>query len=621
MTISPVFLDEIRARVPLSTVVGRKVRLVRAGREFKACCPFHNEKSPSFYVNDEKAFYHCFGCGAHGDVIRFLCEAEGRSFREAVEQLAAEAGLEMPRESPEDRVRAERLGGLVEVMTAAQAWFAEQLQGIAGGEARSYVERRGLRPETVRRFGLGFAPDRRDGLKTALLAKGASEALLIEAGLLIAVDDKTPYDRFRGRLMFPIRDGRGRVIAFGGRILGDGQPKYLNSPDTPLFDKGRTLYNIDLASGPARKSERLLVVEGYMDVIALAQAGFEAAVAPLGTALTEDHIQRLWRLVPEPLLCFDGDAAGQRAALRAALRALPLLEPGKSLRFVTLPAGQDPDDLVKSSGAPALERLLEGAQPLVDLLWQSEVQAASLATPEGRAALRQTLLNRTGDIAHGTVQSLYRQELLERFDQLVGRNGARNPRAGGQWGSGPRGGYRASQPRVLAGTKLLVERNLTPALPPAIVDALVVGLLEHPDWLDRHHEELERLTIDDPELARLWARMLDESIHDPCLDKARLDNTLASEGFERLVATIRARPKPKFTFTRTGLDPARCERDFSLVLQSVTRINALDTECGEAAATYRANQNEDDWYRLQRITQDRELARRELADLANALDA
>ncbi|MCH8685500.1 DNA primase [Pedomonas mirosovicensis] len=476
MSISPAFLDEIRARVAVSAVVGRKVKLQRAGREWKGCCPFHNEKTPSFYVNDEKAFYHCFGCGAHGDVIRFLCEAEGRTFPEAVEQLANEAGLEMPRETQANRAQQERLKGLLDVMAAAQNWFAEQLHGIAGADARNYLQRRGLLPETVRRFGLGFAPEKRDALKTALIAKGASEALLIEAGLIIAVEDRTPYDRFRNRLMFPIRDGRGRIIAFGGRILGDGQPKYLNSPDTPLFDKGRTLYNLDLAAGPARKSGRLFVVEGYMDVITLAQAGIEAAVAPLGTALTEEHLRRLWRITPEPLLCFDGDSAGQRAAVRAAHRALPLLEAGKSLRFITLPEGQDPDDLVRGGGADALNAIAAKAEPLVDLLWRSEMEAAQLMTPEGRAALRQSLMNRASAIADRPVQELYRREFLNRFDQLTGRSADRQWGRDRQAAPGRRPGAPwAPPPRVSPGTKLSHQRITKPRLPPMIIDSVGVG--------------------------------------------------------------------------------------------------------------------------------------------------
>jgi DNA primase len=324
LTLSPAFLDELRARTSLSTLIGRTLKLQKAGREWKACCPFHNEKTPSFYVNDEKGFYHCFGCSAHGDAIRWLTDARGLSFMDAVKELADAAGMEVPAPDPKARERAERAAGLTEVTEAAARWFEEQLAGIEGGEARAYLDRRRIGEAARRRFRFGFAPDSRGKLKGALRALGTNR--LVEAGLLIAPEGdsptgtgsaREPYDRFRGRLMIPIRDPRGRVIAFGGRILGSGEPKYLNSPDTPLFDKGRTLFNLDNAGPASRESGRILVVEGYMDVIALDQAGIGDAVAPLGTALTEGQIARLWRLVPCPVLCFDGDAAGQKAAAGA----------------------------------------------------------------------------------------------------------------------------------------------------------------------------------------------------------------------------------------------------------------------------------------------------------------
>jgi DNA primase len=310
MALTPQWLDELRARTVLSTLIGRTLKITKAGREYKACCPFHNEKSPSFYVNDDKGFYHCFGCSAHGDAIRWMTDQRGLPFMDAVKELAQSAGMELPAMDARAAEAAQRGAALYDVMTAAADWFAEQLQGIEGGAAREYLSRRGIKPQTIATFGMGYAPDSRGKLKTAL-ARFGNEAL-VEAGLLISVDDKEPYDRFRGRLMIPIRDARGRVIAFGGRILGAGEPKYLNSPDTPLFDKGRTLYNLDLAAPASRKSNRIIVVEGYMDVIALAQAGIADVVAPLGTALTEHQLERLWRLSEVPLLCLDGDSAGQR---------------------------------------------------------------------------------------------------------------------------------------------------------------------------------------------------------------------------------------------------------------------------------------------------------------------
>lgn len=353
MTLSPAFLDELRARTVLSAVIAPTVKLLRAGREWKACCPFHNEKTPSFTVNDDKGFYHCFGCGAHGDAIRFLTDHRGMPFMDAVKELAAKAGLDVPAPDPKAKERADRAATLTDVMGDVAKWYSEQLQGTAGAEAREYLKRRGIDQNAIVRFGIGLAPDSRNALKRALGKLG--EDKLVETGMLIKPDEGETYDRFRGRLMIPIRDPRGRVIAFGGRILGEGEPKYLNSPETPLFDKGRTLYNIDRASPASRAAKRLIVVEGYMDVIALDRVGIAEVVAPNGTAVTEAQLERMWRLDPSPIMCFDGDSAGRKAAIRAALRALPHLAPDRTVRFVELPSGQDPDDIVRSGGGELLK--------------------------------------------------------------------------------------------------------------------------------------------------------------------------------------------------------------------------------------------------------------------------
>ena len=340
MAFPPHFLDEIRNRVGLATLIGRRVKLARKGGEFTGLCPFHNERTPSFFVNEVKAFYHCFGCGAHGDQFGFIMRTENLSFPEAVERLAGEAGLEVPEMSPEERRQEKTRASLLEVMEAACSFFERSLREPGGQIGADYLAQRGLDAETIARFRLGFAPDSRTALKTALLGESIDEALLVEGGLLIRPEDFKPgtdsaaYDRFRGRVTFPITDRRGRVIAFGARALKpDQQAKYLNSPDTPLFHKGQVLYNMATAWPAAREEKRLVVAEGYMDVIALVRAGITAAVAPLGTALTESQIGLLWRMDDEPILCFDGDTAGQKAAFRAAERALPLLNPGQSLRF------------------------------------------------------------------------------------------------------------------------------------------------------------------------------------------------------------------------------------------------------------------------------------------------
>ena len=422
MTLTPQFLDELRARTSLSALIGKTTKLQKAGREYRGCCPFHQEKTPSFYVNDDKGFYHCFGCSAHGDAIRWMTDQRGLPFIDAVKELAQTAGLDMPAQDRASTERAERAKGLHEAMADAAAWFTEQLNGLAGAEARAVLAKRGVSEATARAFGLGFAPDSRGKLRAAL--KDYGDAALVEAGLLIQVEDPTgprePYDRFRGRLMIPIRDPRGRVIAFGGRVIGDGEPKYLNSPETPLFDKGRTLYNLDRAAPASRKTARVLVVEGYMDAIALAQAGIGEVVAPLGTALTEAQIERLWRMVDVPLVCLDGDAAGQKAALRAAHRALPMLAPGKSLAFVALPQGQDPDDLIRSEGVAAFELTVRHATPLADTLYTSLKSQAVVSSPEGRAGLRSSLQETAESIRDALVKKEYGKEFNNLFFEDFG---------------------------------------------------------------------------------------------------------------------------------------------------------------------------------------------------------
>ena len=421
MALSPQWLDELRMRTTLSAVIGRTLRLTKAGREFKACCPFHNEKTPSFYVNDEKGFYHCFGCEAHGDAIRWMTDQRGMPFMDAVKELAAEAGMEVPAPDPRAAQQAEKRASLHDVTSAAQEWFEDKLRGSDGMQARSYLGRRGFTDAIIREFGFGYAPEDRQALKRALAR--FDEPMLIEAGMRIAVEGKEPYDRFRGRLMLPIHDTRGRVIAFGGRILDSeanpNAPKYLNSPDTPLFDKGRTLYNLHRAAPAARQSGRLIVVEGYMDAIALANAGIQEAVAPLGTALTENQIELLWRQVEQPILCFDGDNAGQRAAMRAVARALPMLRPAHSLSIVRMPSGLDPDDLIREKGVTALEELLGQPSSLLDTLWDFEKAASPLNSPEDKAGFKARLLEHVENIQHPDIRALYKRELLERFSSFA----------------------------------------------------------------------------------------------------------------------------------------------------------------------------------------------------------
>jgi DNA primase len=417
--LSPAFLDELRARTSLSGLIGRSVKLTKAGNEWKACCPFHQEKSPSFYVNDDKQFYHCFGCGAHGDAIRFLTDARGLEFLDAVKELAAAAGLELPTPDPATREKAERAAGLHEVMAKAAAWFRAQLGGVGGSAARAYLDKRAFTPTTQAEFGFGHAPDGRRNLADALA--DIPTKMLIEAGLLIQPEgDGQPYDRFRGRLMIPIADQRGRIIAFGGRILGDGEPKYLNSPETSLFDKGSTLYNLHRAAPATRKSGRLVIVEGYLDVVAVAQAGMAEVVAPLGTALTERQMERCWSLVDSPILCFDGDKAGQKAALRAAERAMPALRPGKGLLFAILPQGMDPDDLIKFGGLAEFDKALASPRSMVELLYQHELGDGDMTRPELRAGLRDRLEKLAETCLDRVVKEEFRRALNDRFYEDFG---------------------------------------------------------------------------------------------------------------------------------------------------------------------------------------------------------
>ncbi len=499
MSLSDEFLDELRARTGLVQLVGRRVKLTRAGREWKGCCPFHNEKTPSFYVNEDKGFYHCFGCGAHGDAIRFVMEQDGLPFREAVRALAAEAGLVVPEERAPDREQRRR-ADLRELVAEAQRWFETQLQGVEGAAARAYLDRRQIPAALRQQFGLGFAADSKDALERHLRAKFPAEhvARLVEAGLVGEADGRH-YDRFRGRLMFPIHDSRGRAIGFGGRILGDGEPKYLNSPEGTLFHKGQLLFNLHRAAPMARKSGRLLLVEGYMDVIGLAGAGIAEAVAPLGTALTEEQLQLAWRLAGEPMLAFDGDAAGLRAALRAALRALPLIGAGKSLSFVLLPPGQDPDDLARTGGRAAIEALLARAIPLERFLFDSEYAATPLDTPERRAALRARLRALAADIGDPELRRDYLATWTERAAE---RARPARRRAGYTAGHMPATGRRGRSP-VVDAAGALAETRAASALPPAIHLGMLLKLLaERSDLAERHAEELALLPLASPALSR-----------------------------------------------------------------------------------------------------------------------
>src|ERR1700744_3958868 len=417
MRFPPSFLDELKARLQISDVVGRRVKLKKAGREYKGLSPFQQEKTPSFTVNDQKQFYHDFSTGKHGNIFDFVMETEGCSFPEAVERLASMAGLPLPAVTPDAARHEQRRKTLYDVMELAAKFFADTLASRVGAKARGYLADRAIAPATQLQFRIGYAPGERFALKEYLGAQGIPVDDMVEAGLLIGGDEiPVPYDRFRDRVMFPITDFRGRVIAFGGRALEKDVPaKYLNSPETPLFHKGDNLYNLATARQATHNGAPLVVVEGYVDVIAMVTVGFAGSVAPLGTAFTENQLALLWKMADAPILCFDGDRAGQKAAWRAADLALPLLNPGKSLRFALLPEGQDPDDLARSGGRGAIEEVIAAARPLADLLWSRESEGGSYATPERRAGLEARIGELANSISDEVVRRYYRQDLAQRL--------------------------------------------------------------------------------------------------------------------------------------------------------------------------------------------------------------
>lgn len=615
MSLSPQFLDELRGRVTLSTLIGRSVKLIKAGREYKACCPFHDEKSPSFYVNDDKGFYHCFGCGAHGDAIRFLTEAKGLSFIDAVKELAQSAGMEVPAPDPRAAQRNERQAGLHDVMQAAATWFEEQLGGIDGAAARAYLDRRGLNAALAKAFGMGFAPDSRGRLRTALKSFGDDQ--LIECGLLISVEGKEPYDRFRGRLMIPIRDARGRVIAFGGRILDQGEPKYLNSPDTPLFDKGRTLFNIDRAGAAARKAGRVIAVEGYMDVIALAKAGLDEAVAPLGTALTEMQLERLWRMAETPILCFDGDKAGQKAAVRAAHRALPMVVPGRTLRFALLPGGQDPDDLVKAGGIRAVEQLLGETISLDELVWRSELDAQALDTPEAKAGLRKRLGDLAGTIQDRDVREQYQAEFRRRFDERFAPARRQFDRP-----FQPRQQRRPGQPwkpEVLPpsdATRAIARTGLNRG----VIRAALDGLLRYPEVLADKIETVAALPLDDPRLDELRAAAFDASFSGSPLEKESLETILREAGLGAVIEELKATNTLAFSFLRGNAEYNRAVHDLSATIDALAAIPMLDAALREATDRLGMETSEAQWSEQQRLREALADAQRALTDLAQGED-
>ena len=590
MKFPPSLLDEIRARLPVSAVVGRRVKLTKAGREFKGLSPFNAEKSPSFFVNDQKGFYHDFSSGKHGDIFTFLMETEGLAFPEAVERLASEAGVALPARSEEAERQETRAKGLHEAMALAAEFFVATLKGPLGGKARTYLDGRGLTRDVWAEFGLGYAPAERFALRDFLASKNVTSDVMIEAGLLIAGDDiPVPYDRFRDRVMFPIHDARGRVIAFGGRALEKDVPaKYLNSPDTPLFHKGRVLYNHHRARKAVHDKGTVIAVEGYVDVIAMSRAGFAHTVAPLGTALTEDQVQLLWRMADEPILCFDGDKAGKRAAYRAIDVALPLIAAGKSLRFALLPEGQDPDDLFKSGGAAAIEQVIERAMPLVDLFWMRGLEAQPVDTPERRAAFEKRIRAELQAIPDEAVRSLYREEITRR----IARHFEAAQPAPSQ-GRGNMGAYQRRFPPKPPGAAIREPIRLSASLartaifaPGGAISArealILVNLFEAPEYLARHADMLGAIPFAAKEAAALARLALDALARAEAEDRMLTADALMAEvtrkGLEAAYRRVLAALRPGDRFS--GGEPKKINTDL-LLHQAMTlhrRALVLHTE-------------------------------------------
>jgi DNA primase len=591
MRFTPQFLDELRARLPVSEVVGRRVKLQKAGREWKGLSPFNKEKTPSFFVNDQKQAWFDFSSGKNGSIFDFIMLTDGVEFPEAVERLAAMAGVPMPKFSKEEEAREEKRKTLHDVMELAAKFFEAQLASRVGAKARGYLADRALDPATQLKFRMGYAPGERFALKEHLGEQGVPVPDMVEAGLLIAGDDiPVPYDRFRDRVMFPIHDFRGRIIAFGGRALSPDAPaKYLNSPETTLFHKGSNLYNGFAARTAVHDGAPLIVVEGYVDVIAMVTVGYSATVAPLGTALTEEQLGILWKMADEPILCFDGDKAGQRAAYRAADLALPRLRPGKSLRFALLPEGQDPDDLVRSGGREAAADLLTGARPLADMLWTREIDAASLDTPERRAALELKLNGLLRGIGDESVRKYYQQDFAARLRELMnpgaGRDRGGRSRGGNVWQGGFRDGFRdnfrgASGPwqrnrgpggRLPMGREPLAQpssrlsgspivRGHRAALPPR--EALILmTVINHPWLLEQHAEEFAALEFLNSDADQLRRAILDAATgvgdeHSGAVDRGAVTAAVAA----RRLSGVLSRVESAITHTsdwaaRSGASP------------------------------------------------------------------
>ncbi|WP_298842637.1 DNA primase [uncultured Roseobacter sp.] len=610
MSLPPGFLDELRTRLSLTSVVGRKVmwdarKSNQAKGDMWAPCPFHQEKSASFHVDDRKGFYYCFGCHAKGDAISFVRETENVGFMEAVGILAGEAGMTMPERDPLAQEKADRRTELADVMEMAVRFFRLQLNTGAAAEARAYLDRRGLDAGALERWEIGFAPDQWQGLWDHLKGKNVADELILGAGLAKpSAKGGKPYDTFRGRIIFPIRDARGRATAFGGRAMDPGDnAKYLNSPETELFDKGRSLYNHGPARTAAGKGAQLIVAEGYMDVIALASAGFEAAVAPLGTAITESQLQMLWRIAPEPVIALDGDNAGLRAAMRLIDLALPLLEAGRSLRFALMPEGQDPDDLLRSQGPGALQKLLDGAMPMVSLLWQRETEGRVFDSPERKAALDKALREKIQLIRDPSIRSHYGQEIKDLRWQLF-----RHRRTGSK-GSGTRGTWQKPPAHALATTRASVLATAeSDAATERLREAVILAVLvTRPALIEEFETGLEQMRCSDPFHHTLRNTLLQAAGQPEAGCRAILDEKIGADALENLLSQRHVSVVPCI---RAPGDPDKARMTVAEELAKLSSERGLTAEISEAAEDMSGEADEGLTWRLSEAARAADIARR-----------
>ena len=611
MSLTPAFLDELRNRTSLVQVIGRNVmwdnRKSNQGKgDMWAPCPFHHEKSASFHVDDQKGFYYCFGCQAKGDAINFVQESENVSFIEAVKILADEAGLAMPDRDPRAQAKADKRASLADVMEQAVQFFRMSLKTGSAAEARAYLERRGMSQATQDKFDIGYAPEGNQLFKH-LTGKGIDPKMVIDSGLAAVPDDgRAPYDRFRGRITFPIRDARGRCISMGGRALDpNARAKYLNGPETALFDKGRSLYNHGPAREAAGKGQPLIVAEGYMDVIALVEAGFGGSVAPFGTAITENQLQLLWRISPEPIIALDGDKAGVRAALRLIDLALPLMEAGQSLRFALMPEGQDPDDLIKAKGPKAVQAVLDQARPMVDLLWEREIEGKNFDSPERKAALDKAFREKIKLIKDPSIRAHYGQAIKDRRWKLFRptgdgkRGGAFRP---GKWA--PTGAKGATKASLVVSADAARQRHMREAV-------IMATIISTPAVLDEFEEGLERLTCEDRDhgfLRDLLLRQAHRGVHDL---RSVIEDAMGPETLDFLMAHPHVRIAPP---VRRPGDVELARQTVSEELQKLTADAGWQAELAEAEEDLQNASDEAVTWRLGQAAEARNRAQRSLQE-------